>query len=242
MGTIPFRNRLADSHFSPAQVLADLGIKCGQPNDTGTILPFSPNDLTCGTEHELQAVVEGDRREIDLPLTIEASNYYKNLITRRGRGELNKQAVNDLEAWLKQNPGVWENSWVRFSPKFLSPLAANAFAADLLIDKSQPDLGRRTDINRFVLDHQGEKLIRVPVSYLLKLALVDAVGAQPSSPYLLQEIGLSLANHFLSDNTSPETFSFHLILGHETHRLGRAVASETARRFLLSQLLVQYAG
>jgi hypothetical protein len=54
----------------------------------------------------------------------------------------------------------------------------------------------------------GREYLRIPISYLLKLALADAVG-EPSVHATVQEIGHSAMNHFLSDNTSPETFSFH---------------------------------
>ncbi len=47
--------------------------------------------------------------------------------------------------------------------------------------------------------------------------------------------------HFSNDNTSPETFSFHVVQIRPEAGSGRALAKETAKRFLLTQLLVMYA-
>ena len=38
-------------------------------------LPFTPGDVTAGTENELQALVIGKRTTVDLPITIERSKY-----------------------------------------------------------------------------------------------------------------------------------------------------------------------
>jgi hypothetical protein len=46
----------------------------------------------------------------------------------------------------------------------------------------------------------------------------------------------------LNDNTSPETHSFHPLGQVDRERVGKAVAVETLLRYLLTQLLVQYAG
>jgi hypothetical protein len=48
-------------------------------------------------------------------------------------------------------------------------------------------------------------------------------------------------NHYLNDNTSPETFSFHIVPLVPAAGMGRALARETAKRFLLTQLLTLYA-
>jgi hypothetical protein len=47
--------------------------------------------------------------------------------------------------------------------------------------------------------------------------------------------------HYLNDNTSPETFSFHVVPLNSDAGMGRALARETAKRFLLTSLLVSYA-
>jgi hypothetical protein len=47
--------------------------------------------------------------------------------------------------------------------------------------------------------------------------------------------------HFISDNTSPETHSFYTPTLQSGARMGDAIAKETAKRLLLSHLLVMYA-
>src|SRR5262245_18247567 len=64
------------------QVFEALGLR---PDRAGTwvgSLPFSAQDVTAGSESELQAVVVGDKNSVDLPLTIERSNYYANIARR----------------------------------------------------------------------------------------------------------------------------------------------------------------
>ena len=48
--------------------------------------------------------------------------------------------IADLEHYLAGNrDNVWENSWVRFPRKKLSPFALQVFEADLLCDKKNPN-------------------------------------------------------------------------------------------------------
>src|SRR5262245_28168922 len=77
-------------------------------------LPFSANDITGGSETELQASVEGLHDTVDLPLIIEQSNYLSNLKRRAAAGESPVRLVEALEDLLRNNrAGNWENSWVR---------------------------------------------------------------------------------------------------------------------------------
>ena len=233
----PYGERL-----SPEQVLLRLGVDASSPDRLAASLPFAGGDTTCGTENELQAVVAGPRDSVDLPMTIETSNYFQNIIKRHRRGELPRRLISDLEKWLDNNPAqVWENSWVRLAWHRLSPLARAELDRDLAADKEDLQSRRRSDADRFLLEGQGEKQVRIPVSYLLKLALVDVLGAQDNLPSLVRETGYGMSAHFLSDNTSPETYSFYVASSSDTGGLGRSTAQETARRFLLTQLLVRYA-
>ena len=217
-----------------------LGVDCGSSDRLAATLPFSAGDCTCGSENELQAAVIGDRDRVDLPMSIEGSNYFANILRRRRRGELTSRAVGGLEKWLDGNDNrVWENSWVRLPRRRLGNLASRVLKLDLAADKNDPASGLRGDIDRFLFTENGEDYLRAPVSYLLKLALVDA--AEASGDDSTRAIGLRCARHFLSDNTSPETFSFHVV-DSSGPGLGRAAAAEMSRRFLLTQLLVQYAG
>ena len=201
-------------------------------------LPFGPGDTTAGTENELQAAVQGPRQSVDLPRVIEQSNYYRNIHKRLASGELPARVLHDLERHLADNSReLWENSWVRAPLESLSPAARRVLEADLKADKADPQSPPRDDAARFLVRDQGRELYRLPISYLLKLSLAEALGRQPQAPALIQATGRRLMEHFLSDNTSPETFSFAPVaLGN-----GQAIARETAKRFLLTQLLTQFA-
>ena len=205
-------------------------------------LPFAPGDTTAGTETELQAVVIGGRGEVDLPLVIEQSDYFANIAKRAASGDTPKKRFAFLERYLSGNKeNVWENSWVRFPQRLLSPFARQIFEADLLADKSNPAAGKRGDAAKFLaLGADDEQLLRLPISYLLKLSLADILGSQ-TLPARLEATGRRLMGHFLNDNTSPETFSFQVVPLTRGGGMGRGIARETSKRFLFTQLLAQYA-
>lgn len=226
----------------PKSILAALGVDCSSPERLLSTLPFAGLDLTAGSESELQAVVIGSRETVDLPLTIAGSDYYANLLKRARSGDASGSQVRKLESFLAENPGqVWENSWVRFPAQRLSAFAREVFARDLLADKRDPQGGKRGDLARFACSHAGEETLRVPVSYLVKLALADLLGTSEQLSASLQQSGRRLLDHFLSDNTSPETFSFHVVPLTPAEGMGRSLAAETAKRFLLTDLLCGYA-
>ena len=205
-------------------------------------LPFYPGDTTAGAENELQVSVSGDRTRVDLPLAIEASSYYAHVRRRSARGDMPRKTRHDLENYLQTNSeSVWENSWVRFPVRCLGTLARSVLERDLLADKRSPEQGKRTDVDRFFVRWLGEDCVRVPISYVLKLALADAASAEPTADEAVRQRGLSLMGHFLNDNSSPETHSFHVVQLNPLRRNGVELARETARRFLLTQLLVEYA-
>jgi hypothetical protein len=205
-------------------------------------LPFTGDDVTSGAENELQAVVSGTRERVDLPASILDSNYFANILRRARAGDTSARLADRLETFLRENRGqTWENSWVRFPRRNLAPASDAVFRHDLLADKRRPEGGLRRDSERFVLRCDGEEFLRVPVSYLLKLALADVPAAGEGLPDVVAETGRRLLTHFLNDNTSPETFSFHIVPLTAGASYGAPLASETARRNLLSQLLVDYA-
>ncbi len=205
-------------------------------------IPFAVNDTTAGAENELQAVVIGDRGKIDFPRIIECSNYFQNLRKRAEAGETSRRLLDDLQAYLDDNPDrVWENSWVRFSRARLSRYADAVFRRDLLADKSAACGPERSDACKFTPVFRGEAQVRVPVSYLLKLALADAVGVSPEIHPTVKTTGERLMGHFLNDNSSPEIYSFYPVPVIRSFGMGNAIARETLKRFLLSQLLIQYA-
>ncbi len=219
---------------------AALGLNT-ERTDIGS-LPFGENDITAGSESELQAVVIGSRDQVDLPQEIEQSRFFANLQRRTRSGEAPEHALTELTEFLATNKQkVWENSWVRFPRCKLSKYAEKVFQCDLRADKQNPQSLLRGDADRFqMVADTGEQLIRVPVSYLLKLALADLLGNQ-WLPKELHIIGEELLEHFLSDNTSPETFSFHVKHLSKKDGMGAGLARETAKRFLFTQLLVHYA-
>jgi hypothetical protein len=204
-------------------------------------LPFSDGDVTAGVETELQAVVIATRDKADLPLAIEHSGFFRNIRKRMATGEMTRSIVKDIEKYLEDNPGeVWENSWVRFPRRTLTAFADQVFRRDLLADKNEPNGPLRGDADRFMFIQASEEWLRIPVSYLLKLTLADVISRE-GCPAQARQLGEGLMEHFLNDNTSPETYSFYVVsLSYGTGR-GKALAIESAQRFLLTQLLAQYA-
>src|SRR5271167_4336576 len=90
-------------------------------------LPFAARDATAGSEDELQAVVAGRPSDCDLPLTIRGSRFFQNIARRGASGEAPRRTLLELEAFLNDNRGVWENSWIRFPESQLSARALQVF-------------------------------------------------------------------------------------------------------------------
>src|SRR5262249_2283825 len=132
---------------------------------------------------------------------------------------------------------VWENSWVRLPRKYLSEFASDLLNQDLTINSGDS----RTDRDKFVFGTNWGEWIRVPISYLVKLALADFVGRQTALPLKIKETALDLLPHFSNDLTSPETFSFHVIDGTCDPRVGVGVVREMSLRFLFTHLLIEWA-
>lgn len=219
-----------------------MGIKTGSTDAFIRSLPFSTRDVTVGTENEFQAAVLGQRKDLDLALAIEESNYYKNMIRRAGSGDTSRKRVLGLEKYLNQNrDNVWENSWVRFPRKALNAYANLVFNADLKSDKTRPESENRTDAGSFTFIQENDEFIRIPISYLLKLALADAIGSDSGIHSFIRIAGEKMMAHFLNDNTSPEIFSFYPVNAGSKEGVGSKVARETLIRFLFTQLLVMYA-
>ena len=205
-------------------------------------LPFVGEDVTVGVENEFQVAIEGRREQVDLPLTISESRYYQNLVLRARRGDLPPAALADLDGFLDDRTNrIWENSWVRFPRRLLSAYAATTLAADLRADKSRANSPLRADSGQLHLHHRGEVWLRLPVSYLLKLSLAEALGRPAGSLAPLRQTGEQMMRHLICDNCSPEVTSFVLTGGGATTLPGRAAAAETSRQFFLLQLLVQFA-
>jgi len=203
-------------------------------------LPFGAQDATAGSEDELQAVVVGRADECDLALSIRDSRFFRNIARRSASGEAPRRALLELEAFLADDRGVWENSWIRFPESRLSAHALQVFQADLSVARNG-SIGERSDAARFRFTQNGEPWLRIPVSYALKLSLADLAGAQPHLPEAMRAEAARLMRYFLNDNTSPETTSFHIVAADKKRSLGEQLAREAARRFLFTTLLISWA-
>lgn len=235
-------NNQARGPHSVSDICDLMGLDPLAPDEFARSLPFSLDDTTAGSENEFQTAVIGRTSEVDLPVTIEESNYYKNILRRFKAGEMPRKVIAEIERYVKDgDERVWENSWVRFPRKALSGDGERVLGRDLLADKRHPEGPLRGDVEKFVFSRGGEEFIRVPVSYLLKLSLIDAVSAHSPLHPFVKATGERAADHFLNDNTSPETFSFSPILLNEASQMGKGLARENAKRFLLCQFLVMHA-
>lgn len=204
-----------------------------------TIEPFVGSDTTVGMEYELQVAVEGKHTHVDLPLSIKHSRYYENILKRSETGDISSELAEGLENFLyKNSTDVWENSWVRLPQAKLAPWTRKILAHDFLADKSDPTIGERGDLHRFFCHHNGTQQLRLPISYLLKLALADISAGDIAKPY--GDTGKKLLDNLVSDNTSPEILSFTIPRA-TNGSIGNPAAAETARTLLVTQLLVQYA-
>ncbi len=209
--------------------------------NTGNSLPFTGEDSSVGMEFELQVAVEGDYEHVDLPLTIGSSTYFKNVVKRSARGDLPPASLASLKDFLHKNSSrVWENSWVRFPESRLTAWSRMVLEGDFQADKGNPKSKTRTDIHRFRCVHRNQDCLRLPISYLLKLSLANAISSDSMLPQVLFETGTDLMHNLLSDNTSPEILSFTIPRA-TRGRIGDLAAAESARTLLFCQLLVQYA-
>ena len=223
------------------KITHSLGIRIDSQGCPAGDLPYVLSDVTMGCENELQCAVSGPKEDVDLPCCITESNYFQNILNRAAAGETPAKVIRAFEAHIQQNPeNIWENSWVRFPRRVLNDYAAGIFDHDLLLDKTDPAGPQRPDISRFMVTRDKESWIRVPVSYLLKLSLADAIGDRTCDP-LVRKIGTKYLDHFLNDNTSPEIFTFHPVPCAPETGKGQGIAKETLARYLLSQCLIDYA-
>jgi hypothetical protein len=203
-------------------------------------LPFVADDATAGSEDELQVAVAGSSGHCDLPLSIQESRFFRNIARRSASGEAPRRTLQELQAFLNDTQEVWENSWIRFPAARLRGHAQQVFQSDLQVVRDGC-VGERRDASRFRFEQEGEPWLRIPISYALKLSLADVIGAQPHMPEPIRQEASRLMGHFLNDNTSPETTSFHIVAASRGRSLGEQIAREAARRFLFTSLLLSWA-
>jgi hypothetical protein len=209
-------------------------------------LPEAPfrdsRDVTVGIENEWQVCVKGKPDCIDLVQSILASHHYKNLRDRTASGDISGSRLKALDTWIHDNPdAIWENSWIRLPLGILSPRTRDLFEQDLRRNRSNPNSPRRGDAERFFLTLNEQTCIRIPVSYLLKLAM-HQISSRDAFPAPLQAFAAKMAECFINDNTSPEISSFYPVpLSEESRAPGVPIAEEALRRHLLTQWLTAYA-
>jgi len=107
-------------------------------------LPFSALDPLPASEDELQAVVVADATTCDLPLSIRESRFFRNIARRSASGEAPRRTLLELEAFLHDTHGVWENSWIRFPESRLSRHALHVFHAIFRSRGTAPPARART--------------------------------------------------------------------------------------------------
>jgi len=199
------------------EIFSRLGIAHAVRSGHGALL-FAPDDITAGTENELAAAVHGTRRDVDLPQAIQRLPFYQN----------DGRTRSALDQWLADNgDAAWEHSWLRIGRDALGEGARALLALDVAGRSDRADF------------EASAAELRVPASYLLRLALADVLGAEKLLPGRALLTGRRVLGCFLNDNTAPEIVSTHIVSG--AAGLGRGVARENAQRFLLTQLLVAYA-
>jgi hypothetical protein len=157
-----------------------LEIKPGSKENFVQSLPFCFRDVTAGAENEFQAVVLGNRADVDLPITIESANFFKNMVRRAEAGDTSRKTVTALERYLERKNHVWENSWVRFPEKYLNNYAREVFNSDLLADKASPAAGLRSDAGQFRFIRAGESMIRFLFTQLLVQYAEQKLGLKES--------------------------------------------------------------
>lgn len=191
----------------------------------------------------MQAVVQGAAHTVDLPQIVRESNFYTNLQRQFEAGEASSSSLQRIEELFgEKSQQAWPNSWVRLPLDRLSAEARRTLEQDLRRDKSRPEKGQRTDVSRFIIpDKNGAKILRIPVSYLLKLALADAMSCPPTLEDSIRQVGTRIQQCYLNDNVSPEILSYYVSTPTRNQRLGKLVAREAGLRYLLTQLLVAWA-
>lgn len=139
-------------------------------------VPFGPRDVTAGCENEFQVAVSGKAGNVDLPNRIVESAYFRNLARRVASGDVPPRRLRELQEMIsEEGDRVWENSWVAMRRDVLNPYAKAVLAVDLSRDKRRPGT-LRADTGRFLVEQRGVRMLRIPVSYLMKLALAQALG------------------------------------------------------------------
>jgi len=182
-------------------------------------LPFGCGDVTAGTENELSTAVLGGPADVDFSETL------------RGLGGAFPRSPS-IASWLGAHGGLWHHSWLRISLCLLHPRTLARLDAEI-----SPRADRR---RYFVRDRHGDRA-RLPASYVLRLALLDAMD----DAILARLPALGTATEhamrcFFGDNTAPEIVSTYIAADTTERTIGAEVARENALRFLLIQAVAAW--
>lgn len=206
-------------------------------------LPFVGSDTSVGCENELQAAVAGNRSSVDLPRKITDSIFYAKLNEELPVSIQTRQTQCGIKEFLEDNDsGVWENSWVLLPLEKLRPRTLRALAKDFSKDSNNPGHAFRDDMESFLAaDSLGRQAIRIPVSYLLKLSLIQFIDEFPEATTDFGKEVDDLFAIFTNDNCSPEIISAYVSRLDNSTRGLCAVGDESSRRVLMLDLLLQFA-
>ena len=140
--------------------------------------------------------MRGPREQVDLARAVTESNYFRNLARRAASGDAPRNLARDIEDYLSGNrDNTWENSWVYFPADLMTPYAREVFEGDLYANKRERG-ARRSDAGRFEVERNSLRCIRIPMSYLLKLALADAISVEQKPHPAIRRTGERLMHIF----------------------------------------------
>lgn len=182
-------------------------------------LPFGPGDVTVGVENEFGTDVSGPPERSDFLRTLAAEAHEQPWLPAAARwiGEAGRDVARV------------DHEWVRLPLHRLGPRTRQVLFSRL---------DARGDRARFLVLDRGLPVARLPVSYALELALIDALldGRDPGR----RVPGMRLCGIFANDNTAPEIVSSYVADDRSSRTLGAAAAEESALRFLLVQSLAAW--
>lgn len=177
-------------------------------------LPFGPGDVTVGVENELATDVSGppERSEFLRALAAESHRLPWQPAASRWIGDAGRDIARV------------DHDWVRIPLHRLAQRTRSVLFTRL---------DARGDRARFLALDRGLPVAKVPVSYALELALIDALAEGPGCGSRVP--GMRLCGIFANDNTAPEIVSSYVADDRSGVTLGAAAAEESALRFLLVQ-------
>ncbi|MGE4519008.1 MAG: hypothetical protein AB7E04_05820 [Desulfobacteraceae bacterium] len=215
-------------------------LKSKDPSIKPEDLPFFGDDCTVGIENELQASCRGNFSDIDICTQILESPFFKNMEEKTLNKDISPSLIKGIENLYKKENEIYENSFVKFPLKKLTPFAKAVFFSDLRSDRNNPKSELRTDKENFFIKKGNETFLRIPISYLLKIAVADSISFSEKTDETIRQTGEKVMRAYLNDNTSPELVSFYVSKMGTGKDAGKGFVKETLKRLFLTNLLIQY--